>query len=67
MSTKIYNGVKFKSKNLPEIIHELYSIKECAVKNSNQHQIDYPDKVIRTLLNNDFVEDKEDFFQLDIF
>lgn len=62
MSTKIYNGVKFKSNNLPEIIHELYSVKEQAVKNSNQYQIEHPDRVVHTLLKNGFVDDIEDFF-----
>ena len=62
MSTKIYNGVKFKSNNLPEIIHELYSIKEQAVKNSNLYQIEHPDRVVHTLLKNGFVDDIEDFF-----
>lgn len=28
MSLKIYNGIKFKSRDLPEIISQLYAIKE---------------------------------------
>ena len=67
MSLKVFNGVKFKSRNLPEIIHELYSVKEHAVDNSNQYQIDNPDKVIQTLLKNKFVENKEDLFDEVLF
>ena len=33
MSLKVYTGIKFKSKNLNEILGQLNSIKEQAVKN----------------------------------
>ena len=45
MSLKVYNGIKFKSKNINEILSQLNSIKEQAVKNvidyyiNNQTQV----------------------------
>ena len=33
MSLKVYNGIKFKSKDITEVISQLHSIKEQAVKN----------------------------------
>ena len=39
MSLKVYTGIKFKSKNLNEILGQLNSIKEQAIKNVIEYYI----------------------------
>lgn len=52
MSLKVYNGIKFKTKKLPEIIKYLHSIKDKAKANSVKHIKEKPDRVIYALTEN---------------
>ena len=63
MSLKIYNGIKFKSRNLPEIIIQLYAIKEQARKNSNEHLIANADDIVYLMCSNNIINNRDDIFQ----
>ena len=63
MSLKVYNGIKFRSKKMHEIIRGLYDLKEQAVENSKQYTLENPDHAIYAMLGDRSVDDifKEDF------
>lgn len=52
MSLKVYNGIKFKTKKLPEIIKYLHGIKDQAKANSVKHVREHPDRVVYALTEN---------------
>lgn len=56
MSLKVYTGIKFKSKNINEIISQLNSIKEQAVKNVIDYYINNQIQVEKFILSKNFDE-----------
>ena len=62
MSLKVYNGIKFKSKDITEVISQLHSIKEQAVKNSNNNLIKQNSRFIRILIDNGLISNAEEVF-----
>lgn len=62
MSLKIYNGIKFKSRNLPEIISQLYAIKEQAKMNSNDYLMNDGRRIVHLMIKNKIIDNFEDIF-----
>ena len=62
MSLKVYNGIKFKSKNLPEIVGQLYAIKEQAKKNSNNNLMNDGGRIVHLMIKNKIIDNFEDIF-----
>lgn len=62
MSLKVYNGIKFKSKNIPEIISQLYAIKEQAKKNSNDYLMNDGGRIVHLMIKNKIIDNFEDIF-----
>ena len=62
MSLKIYNGIKFKSKNIPEIISQLYAIKDQAKKNSNDYLMNDGGRIVHLMVKNKIIDNFEDIF-----
>ena len=62
MSLKIYNGIKFKSNNLPEIVGQLYAIKEQAKKNSNNNLMNDGGRIVHLMVKNKIIDNFEDIF-----
>ena len=58
---KIYNGIKFKSNDMQEIIKSLYDIREQAIKNSVEYAKSHPDDFVFTMVDN-----IDDAFKLNI-
>ena len=56
MSLKVYTGIKFKSKNLNEILGQLNSIKEQAIKNVIEYYINNQTPVGKFILSKNFDE-----------
>lgn len=56
MSLKVYNGIKFKSKNINEILGQLNSIKEQAVKNVIDYYINNQIQIEEFILSKNFDE-----------
>ena len=56
MSLKVYTGIKFKSKNLNEILSQLNSIKEQAIKNVIEYYINNQTPVENFILSKNFDE-----------
>ena len=56
MSLKVYNGIKFKSKNINEILSQLNSIKEQAVKNVIDYYINNQTQIEKFILSKNFDE-----------
>ena len=62
MSLKIYNGIKFKSKSLLEIVSQLYAIKEQAKKNSNDYLMNDGGRIVHLMVKNKIIDNFEDIF-----
>ena len=62
MSLKIYNGIKFKSRVLPEIVSQLYAIKEQAKKNSNNNLMNDGGRIVHLMVKNKIIDNFEDIF-----
>ena len=62
MSFKVYNGIKFKSRNLPEIVGQLYAIKEQAKKNSNNNLMNDGGRIVHLMVKNKIIDNFEDIF-----
>ena len=62
MSLKVYNGIKFKSRNLPEIVSQLYAIKEQAKKNSNDYLMNDGGRIVHLMVKNKIIDNFEDIF-----
>ena len=62
MSLKIYNGIKFKSGDLPEIVSQLYAIKEQAKKNSNNNLMNDGGRIVHLMVKNKIIDNFEDIF-----
>ena len=62
MSLKVYNGIKFKSKSLPEIISQLYAIKEQAKKNSNDYLMNDGGRIVHLMVKNKIIDNFEDIY-----
>lgn len=58
---KIYNGIKFKSNDLQEIVKSLYDIRKQAIKNSVEYAKNHSDDFIFTMVDN-----IDDAFKLNI-
>ena len=56
MSLKVYTGIKFKSKNLNEILGQLNSIKEQAIKNVIEYYINNPVQIEEFIQSKNFDE-----------
>lgn len=56
MSLKVYTGIKFKSKNINEILGQLNSIKEQAVKNVIDYYINNQIQIEEFILSKNFDE-----------
>ena len=51
MSTKIYNGIRFKSRNFYEVVSQLYDLKKQAIANSVDELVGDPFTMVRFLKN----------------
>jgi hypothetical protein len=65
MSTKVYNGIKFKSKDYAEIVSQLHSIREKAIENSRKHFIDDPYPMGGLLIEEKFADSVDELIEMD--
>ena len=61
MSLKVYNGIKFKSKDMQEIVKSLHNIRKQAIDNSIEYAKNNPDDFVLTI-----VDSIEDAFKLNV-
>ena len=65
MSTKIYNGIKFKTRDYAEVVSQLYSIKEKAIENSKKNLIDDPYSIGGLLIEEKFADSVDELIEMD--
>lgn len=66
MSLKVYNGIKFKSKDICEVVAQLYAIKKHAVKNSNEYARAHGELIFRTLHSKGMFKNIDDLFEREL-
>ena len=61
MSLKVYNGIKFKSKDMQDIVKSLHNIRKQAIENSIEYAKNNPDDFVLTM-----IDSIDDAFKLNV-